>query len=104
MNAITIILILVVGIILGGIFHFQKKESGLFLGKWKISKQTKEKEENKRKILEFLNTNLRIVNDDVEKLVRVSDATAERYLDELEKEGKINQIGKTGHYTYYQLK
>jgi len=43
------------------------------------------------------------VNDDVERLVKVSNATAERYLDELEKEGKIKQIGKTGHAVYYQL-
>lgn len=37
-----------------------------------------------------------VTNDDVEKLLHVSDATATRYLSILEKEGKIKQTGKTG--------
>lgn len=43
-----------------------------------------------------------ITNDKVEKLLHVSDATATRYLAELEKEGKIIQVGKTGHAVKYQ--
>ncbi len=35
-----------------------------------------------------------VTNDDVEKLLHVSDATATRYLSILEKEGKIKQTGK----------
>lgn len=42
-----------------------------------------------------------ITNDEVEKLLHVSDATATRYLSELEKQGKITQIGKTGHAVTY---
>ncbi len=106
MNIIILILIsvLVVGVIFGSIFYFYKKGPILLGSKWKISKQTKEKQENKDKILGFLKTNSKIANNDVERLVKVSDATAERYLDELEKEGKIQQIGKTGNAVYYQLK
>lgn len=37
-----------------------------------------------------------VTNDDVEKLLHVSDATATRYLQQLEKEGKIMQTGRTG--------
>ena len=37
-----------------------------------------------------------ITNDEVEKLLHVSDATATRYLSALEKEGRIKQVGKTG--------
>ncbi|PIR46583.1 MAG: hypothetical protein COV07_03570 [Candidatus Vogelbacteria bacterium CG10_big_fil_rev_8_21_14_0_10_45_14] len=37
-----------------------------------------------------------ITNDDVEKLLHISDATATRYLEQLEKEGKIKQNGVTG--------
>lgn len=33
-----------------------------------------------------------IVNDDVEKLLHISDATASRYLGILEKDGKIKQV------------
>jgi predicted HTH transcriptional regulator len=45
-----------------------------------------------------------ITNNDVEKLLDVSDATAERYLDELEKDGKLVQEGKTGRSVSYRLK
>jgi predicted HTH transcriptional regulator len=43
----------------------------------------------------------KITNDEVEKFLHVSDATATRYLSELEKEGKIKQNGKTGHTVSY---
>ena len=42
-----------------------------------------------------------ITNDEVEKLLHVSDATATRYLSALEKEGKIKQVGKTGKAVVY---
>ena len=67
-----------------------------------ISKQQEEKEENKRKTVELFNTKHQIANDDVENSLGVSDATATRYLDELEKEGKIRQVGKTGRYVSYE--
>ena len=43
----------------------------------------------------------KITNDEVEKFLHVSDATATRYLSQLEKEGKIKQNGKTGHMVSY---
>ena len=43
----------------------------------------------------------KITNDEVEKLLHVSDKTAERYLNILEKENKIKQIGKTGRAVVY---
>lgn len=43
-----------------------------------------------------------ITNDEVEKLLHVSDATATRYLEILEREGKIRQVGKTGKYSHYE--
>ena len=53
------------------------------------------------KILEALTVKGKITNDEVEKLLHVSDATATRYLSELEKEGKIQQVGKTGKAVEY---
>lgn len=53
------------------------------------------------KILAALQKKNHITNDEVEKLVHVSDATATRYLSQLEKEGKIKQIGKTGKAVTY---
>ena len=42
-----------------------------------------------------------ITNDEVEKFLHVSDATATRYLSILEKENKIKQVGKTGKGVSY---
>ena len=53
------------------------------------------------KIMEALNAKGKITNDEVEKLLHVSDATATRYLSALEKEGKIQQVGKTGKAVEY---
>ena len=43
----------------------------------------------------------KITNDEVEKFMHVSDATATRYLSQLEKENKIKQSGKTGKFVFY---
>lgn len=43
----------------------------------------------------------RITNDDVQQLLEVSDATAERYLEQLEEADVIKQMGRTGKYVYY---
>lgn len=44
-----------------------------------------------------------ITTENVEKLLDVSGATARKYLNELEEESKIRQIGKTGRGVYYTL-
>ena len=43
----------------------------------------------------------KITNDEVREFLHVSDATAERYLNTLEKENRIKQVGKTGHAVSY---
>lgn len=45
-----------------------------------------------------------ITSANVVKLLDVSGATARKYLNELERENKITQIGKTGRDVYYTLK
>jgi len=67
-----------------------------------VEKQAREKEEHKQKILEFFGSKEKAADNDIEALLGVSDATATRYLDELEKEGKIRQVGQTGRYVYYE--
>ena len=44
-----------------------------------------------------------ITSENVEKLLDVSISTARKYLNELEDENKIKQIGKTGPNVYYIL-
>lgn len=77
-------------------------------------------EERKEKILEFMKkeavhleelqlcgvdtTRKEFDRQDVEKLLDVSDNTALKYLDELEQENKIVQVGEAGPKVYYVLK
>ena len=80
--------------------------AGYFI--WKRSRtirnnaQDKKKQQNKLKILEYAQKHKRLTNDVVEQITGVSDATATRYLEELEQQGKLKQIG-SGKHTYYQI-
>lgn len=69
-----------------------------------IGEQENEKQKNMEKLRGFIQNKNRITNDEVESFLSVSNATAERYLDELEKEGLIEQVGKIGQGVYYKLK
>ncbi|MEK9207536.1 MAG: winged helix-turn-helix transcriptional regulator [Patescibacteria group bacterium] len=99
------ILIFVIGAGIGGIFVWlavknpERKPLAEF-----SEKQAGEKEENKKRILEFISSRDKASNDEIQNFLGVSDASAERYLHELEQEGKIRQIGSTGSGVTYQLK
>ena len=101
------IYIFILGVVLGGVVMFLvlrksvvKKNSAVSgsvgnLASFNEARDKKE-QENKNKILEFLERKsfgtaqdgqAQITNDDVQKLLNISDATAERYLDHLEKQG-----------------
>ena len=97
MNYLILIIVAIVGIGVGAYFA-RKRNGGLLVG------QAKKKAENKARILEFLRENEKVANNDIEKLLEVSDATATRYMNELEKEQKVRQVGKTGNAVYYVLK
>ena len=62
------------------------------------------KAEAEDKILKLFDNKTEITNDDVQKLLGVSDATATNYLNELEQEGRITQIGKEGRGVKYTRK
>ena len=59
------------------------------------------RKENLEKLRAFAKANETFTNQDVEHELGVSDATATRYCDELEKEGLITQDGKTGQHVKY---
>ena len=67
-------------------------------------KQQEEKESRKSRILKLFQEQEAITNNDVEKMLSVSDATATNYLQELEDENKIEQIGERGRFVSYRLK
>ena len=97
MNYLVLIIVGVAGVLLG-MYLARRNRGGL------ISEQEGRKAENKKKILAFAQANGRIQNNDVEKLAGVSNATAERYLNELEKEGVLTQHGTIGQGVFYTLK
>lgn len=61
------------------------------------------REKRLQKILDYLNQKGRITNAQARKILRVSEATATRYLDILERRSKIKQVGKTGKGVTYEL-
>ena len=85
----------IIGFILGWTLASRKKGGGF------NSQQSENKEQGKRAIYELLETNHPLTNNDVEAMLGISDATATRYFEELEKEGKVRQVGKTGRYVNY---
>ncbi len=62
--------------------------------------QTRRRKKLNRVMAMFL-VQKKITNDQVEKLLHISDSTATRYLAILKKEGKIKQNGITGKWVYY---
>lgn len=67
-------------------------------------KRHQEKEEAKERILVLLKDKTDVTNDEIESFLGISDATATRYLEELEKEDLIMQIGVEGTSVKYRLK
>jgi Fic family protein len=69
-----------------------------------VERKVEEKAEYRQKILAFFDQagGKRVANDDIQKLLNISDATATRYLQELEQEGLIRQVGDTGSGVFYE--
>lgn len=81
------------------------KEEGVALGLADFNRQMQKiKEERKQEILKELAERSKIKTNEVANLFEVSRTTAFRYLEELEKEGKIEQVGAFGRNVEYKLK
>lgn len=79
------------------------------------SGQAQEKEQNLERVMRLFDEHdppsreasegqgdIEITNDDVQEALGVSDATASRYLTELEERGEITQIGEEGRHVSYK--
>ena len=108
MNYLLLFIIGAFGIWLGYTMASRKRKEGerVLQGARKevLGKAGQKKEKSKQKILKLFKKQERITNNDVEKLLDVSDATATNYLEELEQEDAIIQQGKTGRSVFYTLK
>ena len=73
------------------IFVFSKMD--IFVGRGVTSEE--------KKILEFLRENKKVTNNDVEKLLSVSDSSATGYLQKMEYKSLVKQVGETGRGVHY---
>lgn len=102
MNQILIFIIgVVVGVVIGRV-SFSGKSSTGFAERNKEMQE--EKKRRKNRILELLQEQGSVANDDVQAELGVSDTTATAYMQELEDEGRIVQVGKEGRFVRYKLK
>jgi len=106
LDYIILFIFILVVILLAWVFIMEK--IWIFTGKVRITPlglinemKRKKKEGAKNKIMGLFKKLEKITNTDVEKLLSISDATVTRYLEELEKEGKIAQQGETGKWVFY---
>jgi predicted HTH transcriptional regulator len=67
-----------------------------------IERQQGEKAAHKQAIISAFAEKGRLTNDELQSLLGVSSSTVVRYMDELEKEGKVRQVGPTGQNVYYE--
>jgi predicted HTH transcriptional regulator len=65
-----------------------------------LEKIRERKSKRLEKILQLASKKGEITNDDVEKLLHVSNRTATRYLDELVKQGRLKRTGPPSHAKY----
>jgi predicted HTH transcriptional regulator len=107
-NYIIYIFIGTVGILIGMSLaknRTAKSGSQISSAREKASEAIQERNaERKNKILDLAKQKGKIANNDVEEMLGVSDATARNYLDDLEKDGKLKQIGHDGRGVHYTLK
>ena len=100
-------LVFIIGVVVGGVVVWllikNRVSSEGGLSQINVAKRERV-EENKAKIVAMLREKGSVTNNDIERAVGVSDATATRYLQELEDEGKIEQVGTEGRFVKYRLK
>lgn len=98
-NFILILIIVVLAIVVVKLYEDKHKSKNRFD---KINQKAKE-EKNlaKEKILEMLNKKEKLENHEVVNILGVSRDSVINYFDELEREGKVKQVGKSGRNVFY---
>lgn len=66
--------------------------------------QDAKKRENKEKILALLTERGSANNHDIRETLGISERSVVRYMDELEREDKVKQVGNTGRGVLYRLR
>lgn len=103
MNFLLILIIFILAAILLLILFVQKETKGENIYSFVLD-QTIRKNKNKAKILELFRDKSELTNSDIREALGVSAASVVRYMDELENESKVEQVGGTGRGVAYHLK
>jgi len=74
------------------------------VGRGAVERRQAEKDVNINKLREYLSGKKTVTNDEIERFLGVSDSTVTRYMDELEKESFVEQVGSEGRHVYYKIK
>ena len=113
MGQILLFIIAVVVIVVGFVLVVSRREAGKhgtsakeeFIGICKSAVETaSQKETRKQKALAMFADKPELSNSEIRETLGVSSRTAVRYLDELEADGKVEQVGRVGHAVTYRLK
>jgi len=101
MNFIYLIIGLITGFVLGWILKPKKKETKIV--EEYANEDAKQKAENLKKIKKYLVGKKQVTNDEIQNEFKLSNTTIGRYLEDLEVEGMIKQVGRTGRSVYYDV-
>lgn len=101
----NLFLTFIIGLIVGGVgvWVLMKLLDGARSKEIDIPERFEEKAENIAKIKKYISSKDKITNDEIQNLLGVSDTTIGRYLEELEADKVIKQVGKTGQAVYYSV-
>ncbi|MBI2674702.1 MAG: winged helix-turn-helix domain-containing protein [Candidatus Yanofskybacteria bacterium] len=101
-SIVYVFLGLFVGVGLVLIFSHSAREKVVGICEVAFSRSAK-KNANKEKILELLKEKDEMSNSEIREALGVSRNTVGRYLDELERESKVEQVGVVGQNVRYRL-
>lgn len=101
-NPVASVIISVVALVALGIYNKNRPMSFNIAEAGRSINEIDLKIERLRKLGELIDERGRITNDEAQRELGVSDATATNYLNELERAGKITQVGATGAGVYYK--
>ena len=111
----TYLSILIIGVVVAVSFLFwvakrESKKYGTNAGEELVGicvsaiETASQKEVRKQRVLAMLQKKNGLSNADIRKALGVSSRSVVNYMDELEKEGKVEQIGKVGQSVTYRPK
>jgi len=109
MNQLIFVFIVIIGIVLlMGVRPVREKVGQAGRGVVGICQvaleQTMRKQTNKQKALALLENGRELGNEEIRESLGVSRQSVARYMNELEKEGKVEQVGESGRGVTYRLK